>query len=694
MICGDCGNEFKPRAKTHKYCCRRKTDNSTRERSRKVQPAHFVGVDGEGVTDADGTHRYVLLSVGTESLTRDGEHLAWGDVFRFVYDHHGRNPDSVYVGFYLAYDFTQWLRTLPAERAARLLTIPGMASRKRKGSHGNPVPFSVDARDHTDTRWEFDILAAKRIKFRPAGEKRWTYVCDAGGFFQSSFLTAIDPKTWTVPVATDDEYALITAGKRERATARLNGAMIRYNITENVVLARLMTRLDHGLRQSGLTLNANQWFGPGQVAAAWLKSINAPTVEDVNDAVPQYARTAGQACYYGGWFEIMAHGHISGEVHEYDVNSAYPHVISTLPCLLHGEWTEGHGDFQHDPSMLRMMRVSVEGSSTRTGPVPYRTPRGRILRPRVVTGWYWEHELRSARSAGLITSMEIYEWVSYRPCPCPPPMREISTLYQRRLQVGKNSPEGRALKLVYNSAYGKFAQTVGNPRYSNGIYASLITAGCRTAILRAIATHPTKAESLVMVATDGVYFREPHTNLPLDAKRLGGWDHTVKTNMTLVMPGIYWDDHTRQALADGDSPRLKSRGISAADLADSVAVLDQKWREFDLAERNWPTLRIPVRFAMTSAKQAIVRGKWETAGELTIGGDRVLNSDPILKRFGPHLDGDILRTGTYFWPHPEDPAESTPYDKTFGAMDNGRDDTPITPDADDIEQLWGWALQP
>lgn len=692
MECEQCGTEFAPRHKRHKKCCGRGTKNATRARRSAVQPARFVGVDGEGVTLPDGIHRYVLLSVGTESLTNGGEHLTWGEVFRFIYEHNTRNPDSVYVGFYLGYDFTQWLRTLPAERAARLLTIPGQASRVRRTSGGNPVPFAVDARDHTDTRWQFDILAAKRIKFRPAGSKRWTYVCDAGGFFQSSFLMAIDPKTWTEPVASAEEYALIVAGKRERATAVLNSAMIRYNITENTVLARLMTRLDRGLRQSGLKLHDNQWFGPGQVAAAWLKSVDAPTVDDIAAHVPEWATDAGQAAYYGGWFEIMAHGHIPGEVHEYDINSAYPHVISTLPCLLHGEWARGSGEYRHDPSVIRMVRATVESRSDRTGAVPYRSPTGRIYRPRLVTGWYWEHELRSATSAGLVHSVIPHEWVTYRPCDCPPPLREISNLYQRRLQVGKNSPEGRALKLVYNSAYGKFAQTVGNPRYSNSIYASLITAGCRTAILRAIATHPTKAESLVMVATDGVYFREPHTRLPLDAKRLGGWDHSVKHNLTLVMPGIYWDDNTRESLAEGGAPRLKSRGISAADLGSAVEKLDHEWNRFSACHlQDWPTLRVSVRFSMVSAKQASVRGRWETAGTIATDGDRLLNSDPTLKRFGVYREHGIIRSGTHWFTY-DGPQESSPYSKKFGASEYGREDVPITPDADDVDQLWGWAL--
>src|SRR5690606_895113 len=107
--------------------------------------------------------------------------------------------------------------------------------------------------------------------------------------------------------------------------------------------------------------------------------------------------------------------------------------------------------------------------------------------------------------------------------------------------VGKNSSHGKAYKLIYNSAYGKMAQSIGNPKYSNPIYASLITTGCRTMITHAIATHPKKTKDLLMVATDGVYFRSPHPSLEIDKSRLGAWDESIKRNLTLFMPGIYWD---------------------------------------------------------------------------------------------------------------------------------------------------------
>jgi hypothetical protein len=140
------------------------------------------------------------------------------------------------------------------------------------------------------------------------------------------------------------------------------------------------------------------------------------------------------------------------------------------------------------------------------GALPFRTKTGNILRPQRVKGWYWAHEVEAAIQAGLIDTTEIEKWESYQACHCAPPFNlpdiGIGRMYNLRLAMGKNTAAGKAFKLVYNSAYGKTAQSIGQPKYANPIYASLITSRCRTLILRAIASHPEKSRAVAMVATD------------------------------------------------------------------------------------------------------------------------------------------------------------------------------------------------
>ena len=673
--CTGCNNAFETMDLRKKKCrkdCGRSNSHHARTGRRENHILTFTSVDGEGVTRPDGTHVYDMLSVGSTTLTNpDGSHLHWHQIFAFLWECFQENPHDTYAGFFLGYDFTQWFRTLPEDRAAMLLSAAGRALRRRRApgtEHLGPFPVRADG-------WEFDILGTKRFKLRReplAGEKQvpWMYINDTGPFFQQSFLAVIDPRGWDEPICSQAEFDLVVAGKADRGTVLdiqgqldSRAATARYNTLENDILTRVLARLNTGFVHAGVQLGKRQWYGPGQAAQTWLNRIEAPTAELVQDTVPRWALEAARDSYFGGWFEIFAHGHVPGVSHEYDINSAYPYVIAQLPCLEHGEWQRGRGA-GHITAPWALVRAAVRGNHPRVGAMLHREKDGRVLRPAQTSGWYWQHELRAAMDAGLIHTCEIRETIGYYPCDCPPPLKaEMEWLYQERLKVGKNSPSGKAMKLVYNSAYGKFAQSIGMPKYANPIYASLITAGTRTMILNAIATHPTGLESLLMVATDGVYFHTPHPALDIDPGRLGAWDHQTKTDLTLFMPGVYWDATTRERLALGESPKLKSRGVSARDLAACISELDAQFNNFS-PYHSWPTVTIPVAFAMTTATQALARGKWDTAGTVQTNGTKTLSSDPRTKR-APAVDrvGDVWRS--YCWEAGAQ-AESTPYGQAFG----------------------------
>lgn len=675
--CIGCGHPFLQTNKFQKRCKKncgrsRTSQHGSRTRKRSENVRQFIGVDGEGITRPNGEHIYDMLSVGTETLTSpDGSQLHYKDIFEFLYGEFQKNPHAIFVGFFLGYDFTQWLRTLPENRAAMLLTPQGRATRQRK-QHTYLGPFPVD-----DGVWEFDLLGMKRFKLRPCtttDNAPWMYICDTGPYFQTSFLNVINPANWHTPIVTDEEFSIVERGKAERNIRLTHTEQLekrsetaKYNTLENIILARVLEQLNSGFTAMGVRLQKDQWYGPGQAAQAWMHNINIPTHQEVLDAIPEWVWESARYSYYGGWFEIFAHGHIPGHSYEYDLNSAYPHVISQLPCLLHGDWTREVTpdlDLAKPRNGLLLVHATVHGSDPIVGTMIHRTTLMRNCRPHHTQGWYWGHELESAIRAGLIDDWQVHEMISYEPCTCPPVYgTKMHELYQHRLRVGKNTPAGKAAKLMYNSAYGKHAQSIGNPRFANSVYASLITAGCRTMILNAIASHPTKTHSLLMVATDGVIFREPHPHLDLSPEELGKWEETRRENLCLFMPGMYWDDSTRQSLREGKAPALKSRGISSKDLANKLQQLDLLWPQLQ-SDSQWPELEIPVNFNMITCTQALARGKWSLAGITSHDDVRVISANPHTKRIPQlyHTDG-IGRS--YVYPI-ADRLESTPYDKHFG----------------------------
>jgi hypothetical protein len=651
---------------------RKPTRNRSRDakaKTRNTGPLEFIGVDGEGVTLADGTHRYVLLGVGDQQIENpDG--LTWEECFEFLWSQFRTGP-TAYTGFFLGYDFIQMLRGLREERARMLLTAEGRAKRApnpAKGKGKRVMPFPVEC-----AGWEFDILGTKRLKIRKKGSKRWMYICDTGPFFQKSFLAVIDPREWSDPVVTQEQYDRLVAGKGKRGTAVLDDDMRRYNREENAALSTVLGRLDDGLRSLGIELAPGQWFGPGQAASAWLKG-RAITAEALSAVVPAGALEAARASYFGGWFEIMAHGIVPGITYEYDINSAYPYIISTLPCLEHGRWR--HNDHDHyERPFITLVHAAVTGSGRHVGSMLHRDDCGNISRPSRTEGWYWLDELRAAVSAGVVDpGYVITESWQYEPSDCPPPLREVRDIYDLRRRVGKKTPLGIACKLVPNSLYGKFAQSVGSPEYGNPVYASLITSGCRRMILDATATHPGGAKSVLMVATDGVYFDSVHPMLPC-SPQLGEWEMDRKQNLCLFKPGVYWDDAARENVARGEAPVFKARGVNARDFGSQLQHVDNLFRTLsaDKPRRiDWPAVEFPVSFSMVTALQALQRNDWSLAGTLVNEPTNKQSSDPSLKRSSWYWDGDLLRSR----PNRNDPYEpSRPYEKRFGMEDPFSDES-------------------
>src|SRR5262249_28835052 len=117
----------------------------------------FVAVDGEGITGADGVHRYVLMT----ACDRDGpvcrplvnpDGLSDEECLSFLC----RLPtDALVVGYGLGYDRTKWLETWPAERIAALTPLQGMGCAWH------------DA-------WRLTLLGA-RFTVRPVGLRRFDF---------------------------------------------------------------------------------------------------------------------------------------------------------------------------------------------------------------------------------------------------------------------------------------------------------------------------------------------------------------------------------------------------------------------------------------------------------------------------------------------------------------------------------------
>ncbi len=174
--CAGCDATFhytpsRPNKKYHDTSCRSssrvrgtKSANGAKAKKTLAHDVEFIAIDGEGITTMayvpswndelqdfvmmyEKVHHYVLLSAGDQSLHHDGEPLRHDEVFEYLYQQKLDHPNAAFVGFFLGYDFSQWLKTMPASRGDSLFHPYGIAKRTPRNLELKyPFPVIVDNR--------------------------------------------------------------------------------------------------------------------------------------------------------------------------------------------------------------------------------------------------------------------------------------------------------------------------------------------------------------------------------------------------------------------------------------------------------------------------------------------------------------------------------------------------------------------
>lgn len=476
----------------------------------------FIGVDGEGGNVPEpgalfGTvHEYLLLRAG-EQVLETGMPLTWSECLGFLAD---LDPNPTYVSYYFDYDVTMMLKSAPLPALRRLF-----GPRQKFFTAERIGEFEVSYTPH------------KEFKVRRHGRKQFVTVSDVGPFFQCSFVKALTD--WNIGTPEQRDRIFADKARRSEFTEMTDAERV-YNREEVLLLVELMEEFADACYTSGYV--PSRWQGPGWIATAVMRAHDVPRSKDLGVCSNRLLMALANEAYYGGRFEITCVGPIPGPVYEYDINSAYPHAMaSVLPCLRHGSWVKVAG--RPGPGHLGFGQVSFDHpEGVNLCNLPIRTKEGGLTFPRRASGVYWSIELNAAERAGTVIQ-STGTWYIYRQgktCTCTP-FSFVRDLYAERKRIGKNG-RGRILKLALNSLYGKMAQSIGMPAYSNPIYASLITANTRAMIIDAYRSDP---GSVVAIATDAVYTRAP---LALECgEELGQWEETVLgAGMFNVMPGMYY----------------------------------------------------------------------------------------------------------------------------------------------------------
>lgn len=261
------------------------------------------------------------------------------------------------------------------------------------------------------------------------------------------------------------------------------------------------------------------WISPGYCAEKVLvnNGVLSPYFHDIPYEVQELAWKA----FYGGRFELIVRGFI-GKCWLYDLNSAYPHALSTLPDLTKGKWISS--DTMEPRAKVGFFHIAADiDDSVKISPFPFRAKDNRIVYQigRFETYMTLE-ELRAVAGDNRIRFkiLDSCQFIPYADCGFPF-KQFIEFQYYRRLALKKGKdPLERAVKLILNSIYGKMAQRVNNRMGNlfNPVIASYITGFTRAQLYRFMRYYNLE-NYLVAFATDSIATREEITGL--NSEKLG-----------------------------------------------------------------------------------------------------------------------------------------------------------------------------
>jgi hypothetical protein len=516
----------------------------------------FLALDGEGSNTPDGYQHYVYLAGVTakgevliDLKPRPGEqYIRTLDFFKAIF-----NVPKRYkmIGYYFDYDVNKLLFDMLKTEGDQLKYLRRLQQTHRVMWKNYLVTY-IKRKQCIITRLEAQHQPGDKTS--PDNSR---CIWDVSGFFQGRLTKTINE--WQV--GSKEEHEFIERMKALRD--KFNDDIPRETIEEYCRLeCELTAQVANKLRDQfqALTLPVTRWDGAGAVAAAILKKHHVEDyMHQLQNRLPDEVIKSG---YYGGRFDQSTFGKC-GDAIQYDINSAYPHQLMSIPCLSCNSWDYTQ---DYDGGKARAIwHVSWDiDESAMWSPFPYRYPDGTIHWLRNGSGWYWNNEVQAALAI-YPHSISIGEgYILSNKCDHRP-FEFVKDYYEQRKQLKLAGDLGQlVIKLGLNSLYGKTAQGKGNkdtpPKTQCLIWAGMITSDTRAMLLQALAEDP---NDVLLMATDAVIKRTESKILDVGSN-LGQWDRTELKDLFIIANGVY------QATTEHGKFKSGTRGYDVQDFTDEV----------------------------------------------------------------------------------------------------------------------------
>ncbi len=210
----------------------------------------------------------------------------------------------------------------------------------------------------------------------------------------------------------------------------------------------------------------------------FLNKCYIPTIDTIPDEVLRFAYNS----YSGGRFELLKRGHFDN-VYLYDIKSAYPYQMAQLPDYTRGEWIHTN-EFQEE-AISGFYKCQVSHLDAKVSPFMVKEANLNVYPNGYFEQYLTQKEIEDIDKLFPETEIEIEEGYYFEENEILYPLQEeILRLYKWK-ETEKDPDIKYCIKIILNSLYGKFIQTVGGRtgRIFNPIWASEITANTRLMLL-------------------------------------------------------------------------------------------------------------------------------------------------------------------------------------------------------------------
>ena len=541
----------------------------------RLASRQFVCWDGEGYSDDNGDHHYMLF--GCSAMPNDpivGRSLSTRECLDYLLYVESYNPDAWHVGYAFDYDVNMILRDLPSPKLRHLA-------------------------DYNVVHWQgyrLQYIPGKYfvVSRGPKEARQTVTIDDVIGFFHSKYTTSLVK----FGVAQEVEIRRIIEGKLKRGNFTYEDIeyVQQYWTDEIGLMPDLMEKLRDACYDAGFYIS--RWYGPGVLANNQLQKHRVNTWHSHD--VPVEAQIAIQTAFAGGRFQFWRCGLYAHPIYTADINSAYIYACSLLPRLDNGRWRRVVKSNIDRLSIARfgLYRIAYHTPGRERGTKPpeygsiyplfHRDKPSGIYWPSRTEGWYWSPE---AETVALDSNAEFLEaWVydddgTY-------PFEWVNELFDQRLILQRaGNPAEKTIKWALAAMYGAYAQRVGwdkkkrlPPRKHELAWAGFITSWCRAEVYK-MGRHCWEQGGLVSIDTDGVMSTVPFEPAWIErgeGEKLGQWKLEKFDALLFWQSGFYW---LRQA---GKWSTAKTRGLprGTLDFAEALAAYKADPRRPIIAKKS------------------------------------------------------------------------------------------------------------